>query len=76
MSDIVDFQALLAIAVASLVGGCGLVGTFALVVVGLSRRWEARSEGASGASGTALVVAALLACLALLVFGLFAVTQK
>lgn len=71
----INFGALLTVTVVSFLGANALVVAFGMVLVGLGRFDEARSENKSGAPYAVLAVVAALVCLALLVMGFIAVIR-
>ena len=73
MSELVDFQALLTVAIVSFLGANALVVSFGLVLVGLGRFDEARTNNRNGLPYAALAGLAALVCVGLLVAGFLAV---
>lgn len=73
MSDLVDVQALLTVAVVAFLGANALVLFFGLTLVGIGRFSEARSENKNGLPYAALAVVAAIVVVALLVAGFLAI---
>jgi len=62
MSSLIDVQGLLLVLVVSFIGANAMVGAFGLLVVGVSRFEERRSEGENGVPYAALAILGLLVC--------------
>ena len=77
LGSIVDGEALLKTAAASLVAGVGIAIAFSLAIYGATRFMEARRAGASLAAGAAalLAVIALLVCVGTITAGILVMTS-
>ncbi len=73
MSELVDFQALLTVALVSFLGANALVLAFGTVLVGLGRMDEARAQNRNGAPYAILAAIGAIICVALIVAGFIAI---
>jgi hypothetical protein len=77
-AEIIDVSALGSVIVASLVAGAGLTTAFSVVIVCATRAAEARRSGSVAVSVAfgLLAAIAVLACAALIVFGISVMVSK
>ena len=75
---VVDWEALLDVLWASVVGGVGVTAVFALAILGATRAAESRRDGHDLAAGVygAMMVLASAAVVASVVFGVVVMTSK
>jgi hypothetical protein len=75
---IIDWDALLSVLWASLLGGIGVTAAFAFTILGATRAVDMRRDGRVAAAGAygALMILAVVVVVAAVVFGIVVMTSK